>query len=128
MGAALEHRHGRQVQRVPVGRLECLDPPLAQDDRRVPLAEDVFRAHEKFVQRRRHAALEQHRPAGLPDLPQQTEILHVPRTHLEHVGVGGHKRHLVGRHHLGDHGQAGGIARLPEQPQPRFAQPLEGIG
>ena len=60
---------------------------LAQDHVVIALAHDVFGGHQKFFERRRHAALQQHRFFRTPRAFQQREILHVARADLDHVRV-----------------------------------------
>ncbi len=46
---------------------------------------------------------------------------------MQHVGVAGHQRHLLGREHLGDDRQPGRFARLGQQLETFLGQALEGI-
>ena len=57
----LEHRHGHDVEREARRRLERADPALAEDHVLVALLEDVLRRHQQLLERRRQAALQQHR-------------------------------------------------------------------
>ena len=95
---------------------------------RVALGHDVFGGQQEFLQRRAHAALQQHRLALLADGVEQIEILHVPRADLQHIGVVGDQFHLLDRHHFGDDRQPGLLARQGQQFQPFLGQSLEGIG
>ena len=65
--------------------------------------------------------------AGLAQLLQQLEVLHVARAYLDHVHV--LEQRQVGRlHDLGDDGQPGGLLRLAEQFKALLVQALEGVG
>ena len=127
VGEVVEERHRRQVHRVTCVGLERADAPLAQDHVRVSRADDVLGRHEQLLDRRHEAAFEHHRPGDSPDGRQQRVVLHVARADLEDVGVLGDDVDLVRLHHLGDHRQAGLLARLLEVAQRFDAQPLEGI-
>jgi len=52
----------------------------------VAFAQDVFGGHEKFIERGRHAAFQEHGLFGAASAFQQREILHVARANLDHVG------------------------------------------
>src|ERR1019366_5294652 len=58
---------------------------LAEDHFVVALAHDVLGGHEKFVERGRHAAFEQHRHAQTASALEQRKILHVARANLHDV-------------------------------------------
>ena len=82
-----QDRHGREVERVARGGLEGADAALAEDHVRVARREDVLGGHEPLLDRRREAALQEHRVAALADGLEQHEVLHVPRADLEDVDV-----------------------------------------
>ena len=65
--------------------------------------------------------------ATRPTRGQQRVVLHVPGADLEDVGVLGDDVDLVRLHHLGDHRQAGPLARLGEVAQALDAQALERV-
>ena len=92
MRAPLQHRHGAEVQRAARRRLERPDPALAEDHLLVAAFEDVFGGLQVLVNRRAHAALEQHRDAQAADLLEQRVVLHVARTDLQRVGHGNRGR------------------------------------
>ena len=86
-------------------------PALAEDHLVVAALEDVLRRLQVLVNRRAHAALEQHRPAQSPDFLEQRVVLHVARPDLQQVGHGDDGRQLPRIHHLGDDRQPGDFAR-----------------
>ena len=61
MTQPLHRGHHAQVERIAGVIGEGAYAALAQRHIVVAFAQDVFRRHQKFFQRRRHAALEQHR-------------------------------------------------------------------
>ena len=85
-------------------------------------------AEQPLLDRRRHAALEQHRHADVADRLEQQVVLHVARADLEHVGVARDQRHVGRRHHLGDDRQAGLVARGGQDLQALLAQAPEVVG
>ena len=125
VGQVVEERDGRQVERVAGVRLEGPDAALAQDHVRVAAADDVLGAHQPLLDRRAEAALEHHRPGDPADRGQERVVLHVPGADLEDVGVLGDDVDLVRLHDLGDHRQAGPLARLGQVAQPLDAEALE---
>src|SRR5271157_1995623 len=96
----LDDGHGCDVQRVAGLGLECPDAPLAQNDVGVAPLHDVFRREKELFDRSHHAPLQKHWPARLPDCPQEREVLHVARPHLEDARVAPHEVHVVLRHDL----------------------------
>ena len=89
MRQSLHQRDGRQVEQVARHRVEAANAALAEDHLIVALGEDVFGAHQQVDDRRRHAALEQHRLLHPADGAQQGIVLHVARADLNAVGVFG---------------------------------------
>ena len=65
----LDVRHGAHVEHVARRVLEGAHAALAQDHVRVALGEDVLGRHQQVLDRRAHAALEQHRLAASGRLP-----------------------------------------------------------
>ncbi len=128
MRELLEHRHGVDVGGVARVFFEGADAALAQHDLRVAFGEDILGGHEQFFDGGHHTAFEQHGGARLAGGVEQVVVLHVARADLDHVGVFGDEGHLLGRHGLGDHGQAGGFAGLGQQRQPLFAHALKAVG
>ena len=82
-----EDGHRREVERVAGRGLEGADAALAQDHVRVAGRQDVLGGQQPLLDRRGQAALEQHRPAALPDRLEQHEVLHVAGADLEDVDV-----------------------------------------
>ena len=123
----LQHRHGGEVEREAVRRLERADPALAQHDVGVAALEHVLRRHQQLLDRARQAALEQHRDPRATDLGQQRVVLHVARADLDHVGDVGHRLDVADVHDLGDDRQPGLRARVGEDLEAGLAEPLEGV-
>ena len=61
MRQPLHDRDRRQVEQIARHRVEAANAALAENHLAVPFGEDVLGAHEQIGDRRRHAALEQHR-------------------------------------------------------------------
>ena len=91
---------------------EGADAALAEDDVVIPARHDVLGGHEPFLERRRHAALEQHGLLRFRHALEQTEVLHVARADLNDVGGFFHRLGVVCVHQLGDDADAGALARL----------------
>src|SRR5215207_9399211 len=72
-----QHRHGHQVEGEAVARLVGADAALAQHHLLVALLQDVLRRHEELLERRRQAALQEHRLARAAHLGEQRVVLHV---------------------------------------------------
>ena len=123
----LEHRHGGEVEREAVGRLERADAALAEQHVRVALLEDVLRRHQQLLERGAEAALEQHRQARAADLAQQRVVLHVAGAELDHVGDLGDRLDVARVHQLGDDRQPGLGLGLGEQAQALLPEALEGV-
>src|SRR5919197_375943 len=60
MGLLLKDRDGVQVQREARGGLKGADPPFTQDNIGIPFAQNIFRRHQKLLDGRGHAALQEH--------------------------------------------------------------------
>ena len=110
----LDDRHRGDVEGVAGRRLEGADAALAQDDVEVAALGDVLRRHQPLLDGRRHAALEQHRLAGLADGLQQPEVRHVAGADLQHVGVLGDDGDVARVDDLGDDRQPGRLADVGE--------------
>ena len=123
----LRDRHRADVQGVPRRLLERPDAALAQHDVQVAALGDVLGGHQPLLDGGVHAALEHHRLAHPADRLQQREVLHVARADLQHVRVAGDQVHVTRVDHLGHHRQAGRLAHLGEDLQPRLAQALERV-
>jgi hypothetical protein len=121
----LHCRHDTQIERV--SRMIGKRPytALTEDHFVVSFRENVLRRHQKFFQRRRHAALQQYRLPSLARPLQQLIILHVPRADLDAVRV---LLHQIERLHVDSFrydSQARRVPRLRQQLQSFFSQPLE---
>ena len=127
VGQVVEQRDGGKVHRVARVRLERPDPALAQDDVRVPGADDVLGGHQELLDGRAVAAFEHDRSCDPAHLPEQRVVLHVPGPDLEDVRVLGDDVDLGRLHDLGDDRQPGPLARLGEIAQPLDAEALEGV-
>ena len=60
---------------------------FAKNDVVVSLGENVFGSHQEFLERRRHASLQQNRLARPAGSPQQRKILHIARADLDAIGI-----------------------------------------
>ena len=127
MGLALEHRHRREVERVPRRALERLDPALAEDHALVPLLRDVLGRHEELLDGRGRRALEEHRVRHAADLGEEVEVVHVARADLDHVRDLGDRRDVARIEELGDDRQARLLARLGEDLEALRAEALERV-
>ena len=95
----------------------------------LPLRHDVLGRHQQLRDRRRQAALEQHRTLHAAQLGEQREVLHVARADLQHVGVLGDEVDVARVHHLGHDGQPRLGAHLGEQlAAPRVPSPWKLYG
>ena len=115
------------VEHVPRRILEGPHAALAQHHVRIALRQDVLRRHQQVLDRRAHAALQQHRLLGLADFLEQIEVLHVAGADLEHVGVAFDQRHLARVHHLGDDRHVVLVADVAQNLQALLAQSLETV-
>ena len=123
----LDRRDGREVERIARVGLIGADAALAEHDVGVALVHDVLRRVEPLVDRRREAALQEHRLARLADRLEQAEILHVARADLQHVGVCRHAVDRLDRRDLRHDLEPRALARLREELQPLLLETLEGI-
>src|SRR3990172_32752 len=128
MAQPLDHRYCVHVEGEAGGRLVGADAALAEDDVGVAVGEDVRGGEQPLLDRRPHAALEEHGLVRLADLVQEGEVLHVAAANLEDVGVAGDEVDVAGVHHLGDDGQAGLGAGFGEDLEALFAVTTEGVG
>src|SRR5438093_4677094 len=103
--------HVEGVARVP---LERADAALAEDDVAVSACEDVLGRKQELLDRRGHAALQEHWFGLLSDRVEQRIVLHVPRAYLEAVGDGGDGLDIAGRKDLGDDRKPADGTRLGE--------------
>ena len=122
-----EDRHGRQVERVAGRGLEGADAALAQDHVRVAGRQDVLGRQQPLLDRRAQAALEEDRPAALPDGLEQHEVRHVARADLEDVDVLLEDRHVGRVDHLADDGQAERVVCLVQELEGGQAEALERV-
>ena len=102
MRQPLGDRDGADVERVAGRRLERPDAALAENDVEVATLRDVLGRHQPLLDRGVHAALQHDRLAGRADGLEQREVLHVPGTDLQHVGVRADQVHAGRVDHLGD--------------------------
>ncbi len=87
MAAFFHGGNDGEVERVAGMVGEGADAAFAEHDVVVAFAEDVFGGHEEFVERGRHAALQEDGFLGAAGAFEQREILHVARADLDYVGV-----------------------------------------
>ena len=128
MTGDLDHGHGADVEGVARGRLKGPDAALTEDDVAKALFHHVLGGHQELFDRRRGAALEQHRPAEPAQFGQKQEVLGVARPDLEHVGVRAHDVQVARVHDLGDDGQAGLVAGGGQHLEALLAETLERVG
>ena len=83
MAHALEYRNSGNIECVAGVLLVGADAALAEDDVLVALSHDVLGAHQEFLHGVCEAALEQDGLAGLAELLQQLEVLHIACADLE---------------------------------------------
>ena len=123
----MQHRHRRQVQRVPGIRLKGSHPALAQDHLLVSAGHDVLGAHQQFLDIVGQAALEQDRFVNPAQFLQQFKVLHVPCAHLDNVHIL-KQRKMCNIHDFGDDRQAGQLLDLGQDQDAFLMEPLEIIG
>ena len=125
---AVEERDDAEVERVAQRRLERADAALAEDDVRIAGGHDVLGTHQKLLQGRRHAALEED---GLlrvgADLLEEVEVLHVPRADLDDVDVV-EEIDVLEVHQLRHDRKPRLLLRKGEEAKPLRAHALEGVG
>ncbi len=107
--------------------LEGADAAFAEDHVWVAGGEDVLGGLEVFIDRHRHAALEQHRLSRPGDGLEQREVLHAARSDLHQIGELGDARRVLGRHHLGDDAHAVRVGRGAHPMERGVAVAVEGI-
>src|SRR5689334_14947455 len=122
------HGNGGEVEHVARRRVEPADAALAQDHVVVSLRQHVFRREEQLFDGRRHAAFQEHGLLGPARRLEQRRVLHVAGADLDDVRDFGHVTNAFGIHRLGADEEAGLLARLGEQLEPRPPQPLERVG
>src|SRR3990172_3437102 len=123
----LQRRDRRKVQRIPGVLFEGPDAPLAEDNIVVSLGHDVLGRHQKLLDRRAHPPLEEDRLAVDAHLLEETEVLHVPGTDLDHVGILHHKLCIPRVHQLADDRQPGHLPHLGQVSQPLLTKALKRI-
>ena len=122
------HGDRREVECVP-GELvvDSTDAALTEDDVRVASGEHVFGGEQPLLDTRPHAALQQHRPAGVGGRLEQRVIRHVAGADLQDVRIGRDDVDVALREHLGDGGHLIGPSGILEQPESILAEPAEGV-
>ena len=128
MRAGMQPRHRCQRQREAGVRFKRADAPLAEHHLPVAPVENVFGRQQEFLHRRRRAALQQHRHLRAAHRLQQPVVLHIASPHLQHIGIAGHQRHILGRDHLRHNRQPRLPPRLGKQFQPLLLHPLKAVG
>ncbi len=108
--------------------LEGADAAFTQHHVGISSRQQVFGRQQPLPDAGRRTALEKDRAFRDGHLPQQGEVLHVARPHLQHVGVLGNQLDVFRAQHFGDHRQAGYSARFAQQTEPFLAQSLEVVG
>ena len=98
----------RQIEGVPRMQRKGPHPAFTQDHLIISLRHDVFRREKPFIERRGHAALQQHRQLRTARAPQERKILHVTRADLNDVAI------------FFDEVDAGHIERFRHDLQPKF--------
>src|SRR6476660_7332749 len=93
----------------------------------VSFGQYIFRSHQKFVERCRHATLQQYRLFSAASALEQRKILHVARADLDYVRVllDQVQRFMVNR--LGNDAESDFFADLRQNLQARFAEPLKAV-
>ena len=123
----MHHRNRRNVHRIPRRRFVSPNPALAQNHVVVPARHDVLARQQQLLNRGRNPPLQQNRLPHLPQFPQQVEVLHIPRAHLEQIRVRQHRLDLRDLHHLGYRQQPMGLRRLAHQFEARNPHPLKRV-
>jgi hypothetical protein len=88
----------------------------------LPSTKDVLGGQQQVVQTRGRASLEQHRPAGPPELREQRVVVHVAGADLDDIGHPEDGVQLAYVGELGDHGEPGPRAGLAQQHQAGAAE------
>ena len=110
-----------------VAGIEGPDAALTEDHLVIAFGQDVFGRHEPFLDRGRHAPLEQYRAMQLPDGPKKAEVLHVAGTNLQDVGRFGHAVEFGQVQDLGHDWQARLGSGLGQERQALVLQTLEAV-
>ena len=127
MALPLDVRHGAMSSMLRVESSKERTPRSHRTTFGLPSRQDVLRRHQQVLDRRAHAALQQHRLPGLADFLEQVEVLHVAGADLEHVGIALDERNLPRVHHLGDDRHVVLVADVAQDLQPVLAEPLEAV-
>src|SRR6202166_4646560 len=93
----------------------------------IAFAEDIFGGHQEFVERGRHAALEENWFFGAAGALEQREILHVAGADLDHVGVFFDEVEAFVVDGFGDDAEAVVLADLRENFEAVFAETLKTV-
>ena len=97
-----EHWNGINVKGVARGRFIGSDAAFADHDVHVAPGQNVFGAHQQFLDRAADAAFEKDRLSGLAQRLEQRVVLRVASPYLEDVGVFADEFDIVRTHDLGD--------------------------
>ena len=127
MAHALEHRNSGNIECVAGVLLVGADAALAEDNVLVAARHDVLGAHQEFLHGVCEAALEQDGLAGLTELLQQLEVLHIACADLETVAL---VHEDVDVRRIGDLSydrQTGCFVCLVQQLEALSLQTLEGV-
>src|SRR5579863_3019217 len=119
---------GSKIEGVPHFGLEGFDSPLTEHDLLVAAGKQILRGQEPFLDRGGGATFQQNRFIDGSEAAQQSKVLHVARTNLEHVDVLTDDVGILSTHHLGDHGQAGFLLGFAQNLQRFDAETLEIVG
>src|SRR4029453_15833648 len=109
----LDHRYGGYIESIPCCGLEGSNSALAQDHVVIATRQNVLGREQPLLDGGGNAPLEQHGFASVPKLAKQRVILHVARTHLEHVVVLPNQLDLADVHHFGDELQVVRVGSTP---------------
>ena len=124
----MHDRNRRNVEGVSGGPLEGTNPALAQDDLEIAALRDVFSGHQPLFDRRTHAALEHHGFPSRANCLQEGEVLRVPSTYLQHVGVRRDHIDIGNIDDLGDDWQTSFGPYVGKNAKTRLAESLERVG
>ena len=127
MAHALEYRNSGNIQRVAGVLFVGADAALAEDNVLVAARHDILGAHQKLLHGVREAALEQDGLAGLAELLQQLEVLHIACADLEAVALVHEDVDVRRIGDLGNDRQTGCLVRLVQQLQTLSLQTLERV-
>ena len=128
MGKSVQKRNYAEIERISQGGLKRPDAALAENHVRIARGDDVFGAHQKFLNRRRHSSLQEDRLLGVcSDLLEKVEVLHVSRANLDDVDII-EAFDILEIHKLGDDRKPGFFLRCIKKSYSFFSKPLERIG